>query len=391
MELSYEELSSLHGIIKNSVSSWNRLQDIQEPCLPVKYPRTPGYRPSPEENPYNAWYYKVDLRGADSGPLHGKTIAMKDNIAVAAVPMMNGSNTLEHYIPEFDATVVTRILDGGGHITGKAVCEDLCLCGGSFTAATGAIVNPHDPTRNAGGSSSGSAALVAGKVVDMALGGDQGGSIRMPASWCGIVGFKPTHGLVPYTGIFPIEMTLDHVGPMTQTVFDCAQLLEVIAGCDGFDPRQPTTYAVPGYTDNLTSDFKGRKIGIVKEGFGHPTSEADVDSLVLTAAKSMEQVGAIVEEVSIPMHLDGPVLFDVIAMEGLTETMFKGHGFGVGWRGHYSTSMLESFARGMKAAASHLSYTNKFMLLTGEAMRIMYNGNLNHTTIIIIHLIPMNY
>jgi amidase len=100
----------------------------------------------------------------------------------------------------------------------------------------------------------------------------------------------------------------------------------VIAGCDGFDPRQPTTYAVPGYTDNLTSDFKGRKIGIVKEGFGHPTSEADVDSLVLTAAKSMEQVGAIVEEVSIPMHLDGPVLFDVIAMEGLTETMFKGHG-----------------------------------------------------------------
>ena len=105
-------------------------------------------------------YYKVDLRGADSGLLHGKTIAIKDNIAVAGVPMMNGSRTLEHYTPEFDATVVTRILDAGGHITGKAACEDLCLSGGSFTAATGAILNPHDPTRNAGGSSGGSGALV---------------------------------------------------------------------------------------------------------------------------------------------------------------------------------------------------------------------------------------
>ena len=133
-----------------------------------------------------------------------------------------------------DATVVTRILDEGGEIAGKAVCESLCFSGSSFTSDTGSVRNPHDESRAAGGSSSGSAALVAGEIVDMATGGDQGGSIRIPASWCGIVGLKPTHGLVPYTGIFPIELTLDHTGPMARTVADAALLLEVIAGPDGF-------------------------------------------------------------------------------------------------------------------------------------------------------------
>ena len=152
--------------------------------------------------------------------------------------MMNGSRSVEGYIPDNDATVVTRILDAGGTILGKATCEDLCLSGSSFTSMPHPVTNPHDPGRAAGGSSSGSAVLVSIGAVDMALGGDQGGSIRMPASWTGIYGLKPTHGLVPYTGAFPIELTLDHCGPMAGTVEDVALLLSVIAGEDGHDPRQ---------------------------------------------------------------------------------------------------------------------------------------------------------
>ena len=167
--------------------------------------------------------------------------------------MMNGTSTLEGYVPDVDATIVTRILDAGGFILGKAVCESLCFSGGSHTSDTGPVRNPHNTDYTTGGSSSGSAALVAAGEVDLAIGGDQGGSIRIPASWCGIYGLKPTYGLVPYTGIFPIELTLDHTGPMARSVADVALLLEAIAGPDGLDPRQravcslmPTLRLSPG-------------------------------------------------------------------------------------------------------------------------------------------------
>ena len=132
---------------------------------------------------------------------------------LVGVPMMNGSATMEGYIPEIDATLVTRILDAGGEIAGKAHCEAFCISGGSHTNVTGPVHNPWRQGYSAGGSSSGSAALVAAGEVDMALGGDQAGSIRIPAAYCGIVGLKATHGLVPYTGIMPIEVTIDHTGP----------------------------------------------------------------------------------------------------------------------------------------------------------------------------------
>ena len=172
---------------------------------------------------------------------------IKDNICLAGVPMSIGTGYLEGYVPEVDATVVTRILDAGGETVGKAVCEDLCFSGSSHTSWPAPVLNPLDPTRSAGGSSSGSAVVVATGEADMALGGDQGGSIRIPAAWCGIVGLKPTYGLVPYTGIFPVELTIDHVGPMTEMVGDKALLLEVIAGAEGStqDSTRPTPRPIP--------------------------------------------------------------------------------------------------------------------------------------------------
>ena len=127
----------------------------------MKYPRTPGYRPEGEENKYNAWYVKTTIKGAPSGKLAGKTIALKDNVCLAGVPMMNGASTLEGYVPDTDATIVTRILDAGGTIVGKTHCEYFCFSGGSHTNATGAVHNPHKMGYSAGGSSSGSGVVVA--------------------------------------------------------------------------------------------------------------------------------------------------------------------------------------------------------------------------------------
>src|SRR6185369_8961391 len=232
LSLTESDVVSFIDLMKPSVEAYNVVDQLPDNLPPVRYPRTSGYRPPPEENKHNAWFYKSRVEGASDGMLKGKTVVLKDNVMLAGVPMMNGSSTLEGYVPDVDASIVNRILDAGGVILGKAHCEAFCLSGGSHTNATGPVHNPHRMGYSAGGSSSGSAVLVALGEADMAIGGDQGGSIRMPSSFCGTYGMKPTHGLVPYTGIMPIEIYIDHTGPMTATVRDNALLLEVIAGPD---------------------------------------------------------------------------------------------------------------------------------------------------------------
>ena len=146
-----DDLESFLSLMEPALDSYARLDELVEPTLPVKYPRSPGYRPQPEDNPLGAWYWRSEIRGASSGPLTGKTLAIKDNVCVAGMPMMNGTSVLEGYVPDVDATVVTRILDAGGTILGKSVCESLCMSGASHTSDTGPVRNPHDPERTAGG------------------------------------------------------------------------------------------------------------------------------------------------------------------------------------------------------------------------------------------------
>src|SRR5438132_8121326 len=208
MQMSDADLESFRGLMSASFESYRRIDQLTEPALPVRYARTGGYRPTAEENPLNAWYQQCSIKGAATGPLSGKRIAIKDNVCVAGVPMMNGSSVLEGYVPEFDATIVTRMLDAGGEIVGKAVCESLCFSGSSFTADTGPVLNPHHPAYSAGDSSSGSAALVVAGACDMASGGGQGGTLTIPRAWCGAHGLIRTYRLLPYTGRFPAELTL---------------------------------------------------------------------------------------------------------------------------------------------------------------------------------------
>jgi amidase len=369
-----EDLASFRGLTDGVIASLRRLDELPEPKLEVRYPRSTGYRPGPEENRHNAWYWKTSIKGAPGGKLSGKKIAIKDNVCVAGIPMMNGTAVLEGFVPDVDATIVTRILDAGGEIAGKAVCESLCFSGGSHTADTGPTQNPRKPGYSAGGSSSGSAALVAAGEVDMAIGGDQGGSIRMPSAWCGIVGLKPTYGLVPYTGVFPIELTLDHTGPMARTAADAALLLEVIAGPDGLDPRQKEV-KTEAYTEALRDDVNGLRFAIVKEGFGwEGASEADVDRMVEQAAQKFTKLGGKVTTVSIPYHRDGIHVWNAIAVEGATMLMVKGNSMGTNWKGYYTTSLLDAYAPKWQSRANDLSETTKLVVMLGQYLQNNYHG-----------------
>jgi amidase len=207
----------------------------------------------------------------------------------------------------------------------------------------------------------------------MALGGDQGGSIRMPASWSGIVGHKPTWGLVPYTGAFPIELTLDHLGPMCRSVRDCARMLEAIAGPDGLDPRQGAAEVQP-YVQGLELGADGLRVGILTEGFGWPdVSEADVDGAVRAAAQTFEGLGATVREISVPVHRDGLAIWTAIAAEGATELMVKGNGMGTNWRGHYTTDLSDFYGKARTSRARDFSPTVKLTMLVGEYMAQRYD------------------
>jgi amidase len=372
-------------LMRGPIASFKRLEDLPEYRPPVKYPRGPGYRPSAEENPYNAWYWRCQIEGAAEGPLKGYDVGIKDAIGVAGIPMMNGSRLLEGFIADFDATVVTRILDAGGTIVGKTNAEDCSFSGGGHTCALGPTRNPRKPTHSPGGSSSGSGAAVAAGDVKMALGGDQAGSIRIPACRNGIVGLKPTFGLVPYTGAVMIEMTIDTIGPMCDTVENAARLLSVVAGPCPHDPRQrgviPADW-VSDYMPAIDKGVKGLKIGLLDEGFGQstwpdlgfPGSDEVVDNACLAAVSALEKQGAEVVRVSAPIHMDGPHIWNGVGLEGSCEFMIKGNNQGTNWRGLYNTRLQEALGRGFDSRINDLPVAGKLVLILGEYMKQYYHG-----------------
>lgn len=337
-----------------------RLYGRSSPEVPVRESALPV------DNPLNAWSVRTAITETAEGPLAGRTVAVKDNVAVAGVPMVNGSASMEGFVPRRDATVVRRLLAAGATIAGKSTCEDLCFSGGSFTSWPGPVRNPWDLSRNAGGSSSGSAALVANGDVDLAVGGDQGGSVRIPASFTGIVGHKPTYGLVPYTGAFPIEQTIDHLGPMTRTVDDAALMLGVLAGVDGYDSRQPTVLDPVDYVAALRESASGLRVGVVREGFGTPVSQAGVDDVVRDAVEVLRSAGLTADEVSVPWHTDAMAVWNVIATEGAAYQMIDGHGYGMGTWGQYDPELIAHYARGRLARGRDLSKTVQLVGLSGR-------------------------
>jgi amidase len=379
-----EELVQYRALFQGMIESCDHLEGLPERSLPVQYARSTGHSPSQLENEFNAWAWKCEISGASAGLLEGYKVGVKDSVCVAGVPMRNGSKILGGYTPDIDATVVTRVLQAGGTITGKTNCEDLCLSGAGFTSALGPVHNPYDPARNTGASSSGSAAVIACGDADVAIGGDQGGSIRIPAAWCGIVGLKPTYGLVSFTGCAMIEATLDHVGPMAKDAEGATRLLQAMAGFDPMDPRQrgviPEDFDFD-FLSRLKNGVRGKKIAIVREGFAHnghdsdlPHSDARVDQKVRAAIACFERLGATVEEISIPLHFDAYHIWSVLLTLGSAQFMLDGEGLGSNWSGFYNTSLAEAFAKGKRAFPNDLPSPAILTSLIGEHFKKQYGG-----------------
>ena len=372
-ELSDQEVADFRDLMPDLFASYDVVEQMSMPHEPIKYrDRDPGYRPSREEDPLNAISRRCTLKGASSGKLAGKRFGLKNNICVAGMPMTCASLVLEGYVPETDATVVTRLLDAGAEIVANLNLENFAFSGAGDTSAQGACLNPHNPQHLAGGSSSGSAAALYYDDIDITIGGDQGGSIRIPASWCGVVGLKPTHSLVPYTNIVGIDNTIDHAGPMARTVADAALTLEVIAGKDPLDPRQGEV-PVQRYTEALGRDVKGLRIGVVGEGFGIVGSEPDVDAGVRKALEILREMGAEVVDVSIPEHKQGPAVLWSIVSEGAS-TLLHANGMGYHWQGLYNPGLMETLGKFRRAQANDFPPTVKMVLICGTYMSERYHG-----------------
>ena len=371
-----EEMAAFQELTPSIFQVYEQLYQMPEARQPIKYPdRDPGYRPSPEEDPYNAIIRRCTLKGAPSGILAGKRVGLKNNVCVAGMPMTCASLVLEDYLADTDATIVTRLLDAGAEIVALLNLENFAFSGAGDTSTFGPVLNPHNPEHLAGGSSGGSGAALYYDDIDMTIGGDQGGSIRIPASWCGVVGLKPTHGLVPYTGIVGIDATFDHAGPMTRTVADAALMLEAIAGKDPLDPRQAGEVPVESYSEALRQGIGGLRIGVLSEGFGTPTSEPDVDEAVNKAIGILSELGAVTSEVSIPVHKEAPAIVLGLVLEGAT-ALIRSNGMGYHWDGLYNPSLTESLGKSLRAQGNDLPPTMKFYLMLGTYIQEHYHGRM---------------
>lgn len=362
--------------LRSLSAAYARLDQLEPPVPPVRFhERERGRAPTEAEDPLGAWAWLARVRGAGTGPLAGKRVAVKDNTAVAGVPMQAGSRVLESYVPPFDATIVDRLLAAGADVLGKSTCEELCFSGGSHTSATGPLRNPHDPTRMAGGSSGGSAALVATGDVDLATGTDQGGSIAIPSAWCGVVGIKPTFGLVPYTGILPVEWSIDHPGVIARTVADAALALEIVAGPDGMDPRQ---WAAPPHTAYADAAHHARsprhRIALLQEGFGWTgISDSRVDALV--ASRVREALGSSrVTEESAPLHRDALSIMAAVSNEGAHRTLFHGAPTGPPAPGLHLPGLAEAWGEGLAKHEDKLAPTVQAMRAAGAHAADTWHG-----------------
>lgn len=265
--------------------------------------RRVGGRATLDEDPYNAVVRLVDIPPTGEGLLTGKRVGVKDNIRIAGVPMTNGPFLVGEFTSQVDAVVVERVLSAGGRIVATLNMDEFGFAGTGETSAFGPTLNPANTAHTPGGSSSGCGAAVASGLVDLALGTDQAGSGRIPASWCGVVGLKPTHGLVPTFGMTHMDHTVDFISPIARRVTDVAIALAVLAGPDWRDPQWGARDDQPAkqYADFLALDLDGFKFGLVAESLGVDPAGAEVDACVTQTAEALAARHGTLETLSIPM------------------------------------------------------------------------------------------
>jgi len=291
----------------------------------------------------------AEVDGADvgddetAGALRGVPVAIKDNICVRGLQTSCGSRILGAYQPPYNATVIDRLQQAGAIIIGKTNCDEFAMGSSNENSAFRPVRNPWDTARVPGGSSGGSAAAVAARIVPVALGSDTGGSVRQPAALCGIVGVKPTYGRVSRYGLVAFGSSLDQVGVFATNIRDAATTLEVIAGRDSRDATTADV-PVPNYTAELNGDIKGARIGVVREMFGEGLHE-DVRTNVEAAIEAYRELGAEIVDVELPRAKYAIAVYYIIATAEASANLARYDGVRYGFRAEESGTLQEMYRR----------------------------------------------
>jgi aspartyl-tRNA(Asn)/glutamyl-tRNA(Gln) amidotransferase subunit A len=282
-------------------------------------------------------------KGETLPPLAGTILAVKDNMVMRGVKTTAGSKILYNYLPPYTATVLERLEAAGVIVAGKTNCDEFAMGSSNENSAYGAVRNPWDTERVPGGSSGGSAVAVASGMAMAALGSDTGGSIRQPASLCGVVGLKPTYGRVSRYGLIAFGSSLDQIGPFTNSVEDAAQLMKIIAGRDLLDSTSSDT-PVDDYVAALNGDVKGLRVGVPKECFAEGL-DAEVKASVEAAIQKFAELGAEIVEVSLPHSQYAVPVYYLIATAEASSNLARFDGVRYGFRAEDARSLKEMYSR----------------------------------------------
>ncbi|MCC3650673.1 hypothetical protein LIX60_04085 [Streptomyces sp. S07_1.15] len=315
---------------------------------------------APQKDPYNAVVRWVDVSAdADSGALAGIGVSLKDSVAIGGLPLTAGSAALQGFVPSGDATVTRRLLEAGASIRAVTNMDDLAFSGAGDTSYYGPVRNPHDPAVLAGGSSGGAAASLFLDGIDVAIGTDQGGSVRLPAAWTGVYGLKPTFGRIPYTGVVGMEARLDHIGILARSPELMGRVLAVLGGPDGLDGRQaPWGRPLPAASGPVT-------VRVVTASLLH--AEDRTRALLERALRTWSDGGVIVEPTSFDPADHGPVPA-ALFIEGALATL---RGTSAPWTGpaFYWEELQQHLSRGVADHIHHLSPSFRFALAAAEELQ----------------------
>ncbi|HKP38716.1 MAG TPA: Asp-tRNA(Asn)/Glu-tRNA(Gln) amidotransferase subunit GatA [Pyrinomonadaceae bacterium] len=286
---------------------------------------------------------EVDASGSAAVPLTGIPIAIKDNICVRGMQASCGSRILDPYRPPYDATAIARLLKAGAVIIGKTNCDEFAMGSSNENSAFGSVKNPWDTSRVPGGSSGGSAAAVAAGIVPVALGSDTGGSVRQPASLCGVVGIKPTYGRVSRYGLVAFGSSLDQIGVFAQQSADAAAILQIIAGRD---PHDATTADIPvaNYTAEVGKEVKGLRIGVARALLGEGLDQ-EVRDAVKKAIEAYRDLGAEIVDVDLPHAKYAIAVYYIIATAEASSNLARYDGVRYGFRAEDAPGLRDMYRR----------------------------------------------
>lgn len=342
---------------------------LGELLAPLRYdaaPTPPAGRATaaaPAGDPHNAIVRWCEAAPSAEGPLSGLRLTVKDSVSVAGVPLTCGSALLQGYVPERDSVVAERILGAGGTIVAISNMDDFAASADGSTSAYGPTLNPFDAARTAGGSSGGAAASLFLDGVDAAIGTDQGGSARVPASWCGVVGLKPTRDRIPYDGVVGTDRLLDHVGVLARDVGTVARVLAATA--------DPAAGPRPAAATVRVGDVR---LGLLRESLSpalgvEPAVVAAIEQLVAALARA----GARVERVSVPVHLETAEVETALSVEGM-RALLSGGGDAPGWQSRSWPTLARALAAGIRARGAQLSPHVKTAALMGAVLQERFDG-----------------